>query len=151
MAARLLCAAMALNSCALTLTACGGKDELGNRYAEKVDGIEAADTLVDEAKAKSDAISDIAYDIALMVCAEYGGKKYDLGVKNSYFATDRGTDASEVFCTKTYYGAEGNQVDVFYRHDGHLYIDFCNTISFFETSFKKIKKENFKKNYCYGN
>lgn len=126
--AKLLCAALALNSFALTLTACGGKDELGNKYAEKTEDRAAADALVLDAKTKSDAIADISYDIALMVRAEYGDKVFNLGVKNSYFATDRGTEESEIFCTKTYYGAEGNQVDAYYRHGGYLYIDFCNTM-----------------------
>ena len=46
-AAKMLCAALALNSCALLLTSCSGKDELGNRYEERIDGIEVADALVD--------------------------------------------------------------------------------------------------------
>ena len=128
MAARVLCAVLAINSCAFALVSCGAKDELGNRYAEKIEDFTAADSLVAEAKAKSDAISDISYDIALMIRAELGDTVYNLGVKNSYFATDRGTENSNVFCSKTYYGAEGNDVDVFYRYDGYLYIDFCNTM-----------------------
>ena len=135
-AAKILCAALALNSCALLLTSCSGKDELGNRYKERIEGIEVADALVDEAKVKSDAIPDIAYDVALMVKAEYGSTVYNLGVKNSFFATDRGTEESEVFCSKTYYGSEGNQVDVYYRHNGFLYIDFCNTLVRAQTSEK---------------
>ena len=125
---KLLCVATVLNFCALTMTACGGKDELGNRYAEKTEDFAAADSLVEEAKAKSEAISDIAYDIALMVRAEYGTTVYNLGVKNSYFATGRGTEESEIFCSKTYYGSEGNQVDVYYRYGGYLDMDFCNTL-----------------------
>lgn len=135
-AAGLLCAVLMLNGGAVTLTSCGGKDELGNRYSDKAEDFAAADALVEGAKAKSDAIADISYDIALMVKAEYGDKVYNLGVKNSYFATDRGSEESEIFCSKTYYGAEGNQVDVFYRHGGYLYIDFCNTLVRSQTSEK---------------
>ena len=126
--AGLMCAAMVVNTCAFMLSSCAGRDELGNKYSDKTEGMAAADALVDSAKAVSDAVSDISYDIALMVQADFGKTVYDLGVKNSYFATDRGTEDSEIFCSKTYYGAEGNQVDVFYRHGGYLYIDFCNTM-----------------------
>ena len=136
--AGLMCAALVVNTCAFMLSSCAGRDELGNKYSDKTEGMAAADALVDSAKAVSDAVSDISYDIALMVRADFGKTVYDLGVKNSYFATDRGTEDSEIFCSKTYYGAEGNQVNVFYRHGGYLYIDFCNTMIRSETSEKKF-------------
>lgn len=123
----LLCAVAAVNSSVFLLTSCSSVDELGNSYSDKIEGKESADDLVADAKGKSEAISDIAYDIALMVRSEYGGKTYDLGIKNSYFATDRGTDSSNIFCTKTYYGSEGNVIDAYYRHDGYMFVDFCNT------------------------
>jgi len=126
--ARLLCAVIILNSCVWLFASCGGRDELGNRYAEMIDGMESANALVVDAKSKSDAISNISYDVALMVKADLGEEKYDLGIKNSYFVTDRGSEESEIFCSKTYYGSEENEVDVYYRHGGYLYIDYCDTL-----------------------
>ena len=109
------------------LASCG-KDELGKRYSSKTEGKDAAVALVADGKAASDAISDIEYEIALMIHSEYGDKVYDLGVKNVYYATDRNTEDTEVYCTKTYYGTEGNEIAAYYRHDGYLYSDFCNTL-----------------------
>ena len=126
--ARVLCAVMAINAMTLGFTSCARKDELGNRYSSVTEGMETANALVSEAKGKSDLIADIEYDIALMVHANYNSKEYDLGVKNSYWATGRNTETSEIYCTKTYYGANGNVIDAYYRHDGHMYLDFCNTL-----------------------
>ena len=127
MVARILCGVMLFGAVTLGFTSCG-KDELGNRYSSVTEGMEAADALVDGAKEKSDLISDIEYDIALMIHTEYDKKVYDLGIKNSYYATDRNTENSEIYCSKIYYGANGNTVNAYYRHNGNLYVNLCNTL-----------------------
>lgn len=125
---QLLCVSFLLGASAMTLSSCGGKDELGNKYMDVIEDKAAAIELVGSGKAESDLISDIEYEIALMVHSEYGEESYDLGIKNAFSATGRNTDDTEVFCSKTYYGTQGNETSIYYRYDGHLYFDYCNTL-----------------------
>lgn len=124
----ILLAAITLLSATAPLSACANKDELGNRYKTKTNGMDAATSALENAHTLTEAITDIEYAIALMVHCEYAGEIYDIGLKNAYYVTGKGSDSVNAYCTKTYYGIDGNIASAYYLKDGYIYTEFCNTL-----------------------
>lgn len=137
----LVFAACAVITCLIPLLSCGKRDELGNKYKRKLDGMEYALTELDSARELTEKIENISYEIALMVNCDYADTQYKLGLKNACSITGKCTENSEIYRANTYYGTTDNVSSAHYLHDGYIYTDFCNTlirVQGNEESFNKL-------------